>query len=65
MNLSKSMGWMSQRHESPMSTTIKLNLDKNGKMVNDTLYLAIISSLLYLAFSWPNIVFSVGLCSQF
>ena len=49
----------------PMSTSVKLNMDSNGKNVDHTLYRSMIGSLLYLTASRPNLSFSVGICARF
>ena len=55
---SKSLG-------TPMSTSIKLDIDEKEKCVNTTLYRGMIGSLLYLTASRPDIMFSVCLCARF
>ncbi|XP_075086396.1 secreted RxLR effector protein 161-like [Nicotiana tabacum] len=47
------------------TSTPRLNLDELGSPVNKTMYRGIISSLLYLTASRPDIIFSVGLCARF
>ena len=51
----------------PMSTTLKLSKDANGKDVEQTLYQGMIGSLLYLTASRPDISFSVGVgvCARY
>ncbi|OMO59378.1 hypothetical protein CCACVL1_24874 [Corchorus capsularis] len=49
----------------PMATGTKLNSDEKGKVVDQKLYKGIISSLLYLTTSRPDILFSVCLCARF
>ena len=49
----------------PMSTTLKLDKDENGKRVCEKLYRGMIGSLLYLTASRPDIMFSVCLCARF
>lgn len=48
-----------------MSTTVKLNDDMGGKLVDQTLHRSMIGSLLYLTASRPDISFSVGVCARF
>ena len=48
-----------------MATNAKLGNDPLGQSVDITLYRSIISSLLYLTTSWPDITFSVGVCARF
>ena len=49
----------------PITTTIKLDLDETGSDVEQKLYRGMIGSLLYLIATIPDIVFSVGLCARF
>jgi hypothetical protein len=49
----------------PMSPSTKLDKDEKGKPVDVKLYRGMISSLLYLTASKPDIVFSVCLCARF
>ncbi|KAL4297592.1 hypothetical protein GQ457_12G032270 [Hibiscus cannabinus] len=51
--------------ESPMSSSIKLDKDEEGKCVDSKLYRSMIGSLLYLTASRPGIMFSVCLCARF
>ncbi|XP_049342929.1 uncharacterized protein LOC125807259 [Solanum verrucosum] len=51
--------------DTPMSTSVKLDLDGDGIEVNQTMYRGIIGSLMYLTTSRPDIVFSVGMCVRF
>ena len=48
----------------PMSTTVQLDLDENGKSIDQKLYRIMINSLLYLTVSRPNIMMSVYLCAR-
>ncbi|KAH0653129.1 hypothetical protein KY290_031417 [Solanum tuberosum] len=48
-----------------MSTSVKLDLDKDGVEVNQTMYRGIIGSLFYLTTSRLAIVFCVGMCARF
>ena len=43
-----------------MSTTAKLGLDSDRNDINETLYRSMISSLLYLTASRPDIAYCVG-----
>ena len=43
----------------------KLDMDENGKKVDERLYRGMIGSLLYLTASRPDIMFSVCLCARF
>ncbi|KAK8508672.1 hypothetical protein V6N13_116185 [Hibiscus sabdariffa] len=49
----------------PMSSSIKLDKDEEGKCVDSKLYRSMIGSLLYLTASRPGIMFSVCLCARF
>ncbi|WRX18223.1 Reverse transcriptase [Theobroma cacao] len=49
----------------PMSPSIKLDLDEKGKDVDQKLYRGMIGSLLYLTASRPDIQFCVCLCARF
>ena len=65
-NLVKRLGLDSKKHTSaPMSSSAKLSRDAVGVEVDPTLYRSMISSLLYLTASRPDIAFSVGLCARF
>ena len=49
----------------PMSSTLNLDQDENGKSVDEKQYRGMIGSLLYLTASRPDIMFSVCLCARF
>jgi hypothetical protein len=49
----------------PMSTSIKISSDLEGKSVDPSLYRSMIWSLLYLIASRPDIAFSVGVYARF
>jgi hypothetical protein len=49
--------------KNPMPTKVTLELDPNGKEVDQKLYRSMIGSLLYLCASRPNIMLSVGMCA--
>ena len=49
----------------PMSTTIKLDKDENGKEVDIKTYRGVIGFLLCLTASRPVIMFSVSMCARF
>nr|CAN64324.1 hypothetical protein VITISV_005640 [Vitis vinifera] len=51
--------------KTPMSSSIKLDKDKKGKSIDSTMYRGMIGSLLYLAASRPDIMYSVCLCARF
>ena len=65
-NLVKRFVLNSKKHTStPMSSLAKLSLDAANVDVDPTLYRSMISSLLYLIASRPDIAFSVGVCAWF
>jgi hypothetical protein len=49
----------------PMSTTISLDLDKNGEAANQREYRRLVGSLLYLTATKPDIQFAISLCARF
>ena len=49
----------------PMSPNVKLTVDLLGKSVDSSLYRSMISSLLYLTISRPDISFSVRICARY
>ena len=51
--------------KTPMSSTTKLNKDKNGKPVDEKRFRDMIRSLLYLAASRLDIIFATCLCAHF
>ena len=65
-NLVKKFGLDSKNYTSThMSSSVKLSLDPTSVKVDPILYQSMISSLLYLIASRPNITFSVGVYAQF
>ena len=54
-----------KRMKTPMSTTVDLNPNLDGKEVDQKVYLSMIGSLLYLYASRPYIMYSVGKCARF
>jgi hypothetical protein len=48
-----------------MPTKVTLDLDPNGKEVNQKLYRSRIGSLIYLYASRPDIMLSVGMCARY
>jgi hypothetical protein len=49
----------------PMSSTASLGPDEDGQVVDQREYRSMISSLLYLTTTRPDIQFTVGLCARF
>ncbi|GJY41171.1 hypothetical protein Tco_0428441 [Tanacetum coccineum] len=49
----------------PMEIKYKLDLDKNGTLVDATKYQSKIGALMYLTLSRPNIVHATGLCARY
>jgi hypothetical protein len=49
----------------PMSSAASLGPDEDGEVVDQREYRSMIGSLLYLIATWPNIQFTVGLCTRF
>ena len=58
---------MEERKEAstPMATSTYLDLDEKAKLVNESKYRGMISSLLYLNVSQPNIMLNVCLCGRY
>ena len=54
-----------KKADTPMGTSIKLDMDKNDKNVDFTKYQGLIGSLLYLTAGRSTIMFSVCLCACF
>ncbi|KAK6145381.1 hypothetical protein DH2020_022201 [Rehmannia glutinosa] len=48
-----------------MNTSVKMDMDADGKPVDQTRYRALIGPLLYLTASRPDITFAVGVCTRF
>ncbi|KAK6164312.1 hypothetical protein DH2020_001176 [Rehmannia glutinosa] len=48
-----------------MNTSVKMDMDADGKDVDQTRYRALIGSLLYLTANRPDITFAVGVCARF
>jgi hypothetical protein len=51
-------------NKTPMVTNAHLNLNKEGKPIDQSFYHFLIGHLLYLTASRPDIMFSVCLCAQ-
>jgi hypothetical protein len=49
----------------PAATHLKLTMDENGVVVDQSLYRSMIGSLLYLTASRPDITFVVGVCARY
>ena len=52
-------------HRTPVGTHTKISQDKSDKNVDQTLYRSMISSLLYLVASRPNLCYVVGMCAHY
>jgi hypothetical protein len=48
-----------------MHLKCQLNLEENGKAVDQKLYHSMIGLLLYLCASRPDIMLSIGMCARF
>jgi hypothetical protein len=65
-NLHKKFGMDKTRPiKTPMGTNGHLDLDMDGKLVDQKVYRSMIGSLLYLCASRPNIMLSVCMCARF
>ena len=51
--------------KTPMPTKCQLDIDLNGKAVDQKVYHSMIGYLLYLCASRPDIMLSVGICARF
>ena len=51
--------------KTPMPIKCQLDIDPNGKVVDQKVYRSIIGFLLYLCASRPDIMLSVGMCARF
>jgi hypothetical protein len=49
----------------PMRTATSLGPDEDDEIVDQREYMSMISFLLYLTATWPDIQFTVGLCARF
>jgi hypothetical protein len=60
MNIVKKFGMKSASHKrTPAATHLKLTKDEKGVSVDQSLYISIIGSLLYLTTSRPDITFAL------
>ena len=65
-NLVKKFGLESASSvRTPMSPNVKLTIDLLGKSVDPTLYISMLSSLLYHIASRPDVSYSVGVCAWY
>ena len=65
-NLAKKFDFENAKHyNTPMSTSLKLSRVKDGKDVDPSLFRSMISSLLYLTASRPDIALCIGLCARY
>jgi hypothetical protein len=51
--------------KTPMGTNRHLDLDMDGKLVDQKVYRSIIGSLLYFCASRPDIILSMCMCARF
>ena len=51
--------------KTPMGTNGHLDLDKEGKSIDQKVYRSMIGSLLYLCASRPDIMLSICICARF
>ncbi|GJY76252.1 hypothetical protein Tco_0481368 [Tanacetum coccineum] len=51
--------------DTPMAERPKLNEDRGGKLIDPTRYHGMVSSLMYLSASRPDIVFAVCMCARY
>lgn len=51
--------------DTPMSSTMQLDIEVKGPYFNITKYREIINYLMYLTASIPNIQFSIGICVRY
>ncbi|XP_075097872.1 secreted RxLR effector protein 161-like [Nicotiana tabacum] len=51
--------------DTPVATTIRLDVDESGTLVDEKKYRGMIGSLLYLTAGRPDIMYSVGMCTRF
>ncbi|XP_058774533.1 uncharacterized mitochondrial protein AtMg00810-like [Vicia villosa] len=65
-NIVKKFGMENASHKrTPAPTHLNLSKDKEGVVVDQSLYRSMIVSLLYLTTSRPNITFAVGVCARY
>ena len=65
-NIMKKFGLESASHKrTPASTHLKLTKDRKGVDVDQSLYMSMIGSHLYLTTSRPDITFVVGVCDRY
>ena len=65
-SLVKRFGLDSAKHvRTPMNTNAKLTIDDSGSSVDLSLYRSMISGLLYLTVSRPDICFNIGVCAKY
>ncbi|XP_069150779.1 secreted RxLR effector protein 161-like [Solanum lycopersicum] len=51
--------------DTPVGTNSKLVVEESDPLVNQSMYMGIIGSLLYLTARRPDIIYSVGMCARF
>ena len=65
LDMFKNLGFEDFKPPTPMSVSTKLENDEKGEPFNPSMYRSLISSLLYLTSSQPDIMFSVCMCARF
>ncbi|KAL0560845.1 hypothetical protein IC582_001259 [Cucumis melo] len=65
-NMAKKFGLEQARNKrTPAATHVKLTRDNDGAEVDHKLYRSIVSNLLYLTASRPDIAYAVGICARY
>lgn len=65
-NIVKKFGMENASHKStPTPTHLKLSKDEKGVNVDQSLYMSMIGSLLYLTTTKPDITFVKGVCARY
>jgi len=65
-NIVKNFGMDNGGHKRTLAAThLKLSKDKNGVVVDQSMYKSMIGSLLYLTASRPDITFAVRVCARY
>jgi len=65
-NIVKKFGMDNGSHKRTLAAThLKLSKDENGVAVDQSMYISMIGSLLYLTASRPDITFAIGVCARY